>query len=219
MEIGAWIGIIVAGVGAISAICVAFINSYTNYLIKRLELKDKQQKETILQNNQKALVHDIKSTDVLKTMLEDIQKEVNCDRVNVWMFHNGGYYYTGESIQRMTMIAESNNDNLSPIKHKFTGIPVRLFARNLAALVDSNNVYVHERNELAYNDALSVINQEYKIVSSALFKIKSSDEKDWVGILAFGWVKHTELTDDQVKYTIEKTKLISQILTPDYLSN
>lgn len=217
MEIGAWIGIIVAGVGAISAICVAFINSYTNYLIKRLELKDKQQKETVLQNNQKALVHDIKSTDVLKTMLEDIQKEVNCDRVNVWMFHNGGYYYTGESIQRMTMIAETNHESLEPIKHKFLGIPVRLFARNLQKLIANN--YTHERNELAYNDALSAINQEYKIISSALFKIKSSDEKDWVGILAFGWIKHTELTDDQVKYTIEKTKLISQILTPDYLSN
>ena len=219
MDVGAWIGIIAAIVGAISAIGVAFINSYTTYLIKRLDIEDKKKKEKVLANNQKALVHDIKSTDVLKNILLSIRKEINCERVNVWMFHNGGYYYTGESIQRMTMIAESNHEELAAIKHKFTGIPVRLFARNLSKLIDNSNMYSHERNELAYNDALSVINEEHRIVSSAIIKIKSSDDKDWVGILALGWVKHTELTDEQITELIDKSRLISQILTPDYLHN
>ena len=132
------------------------------------------------------------------------------------MFHNGGYYYTGENIQRMTMIAETNREPLEPIKHKFLGIPVRLFARNLQKLIANN--YTHERNELAYNDALSVINQEHKITSSALFKLTSADEKDWVGVLAFGWIKHQELTQDQIDYILEQSKIISQILTPEYLN-
>lgn len=215
-EIVAWTSIAVASVGAIATLIGVFVRAYTDYLIKKLEIKDKEKKEVIQQNNQKALVHDIESTSVLKQILSDIQKEINCDRLNVWMFHNGGYFYTGESIQRMTMIAEMTHAPLEPIKHKFTGIPIRVFARNLEKLISSS--YTHERNELAYNDALAAVNQEYKITSSAIFKLMSADNKDWVGTLAIGWTNHQELTQDQINYIAKQTEIISQILTPDYLN-
>lgn len=218
-SVAEWTAIIVAIVGAISATFVTFIPSYTNYLIKRLEIKEKQASIDKQQSNQKALIHDIRSTDTLKDLLRNIQQEINCSRINVWMFHNGGYFYTGEAIQRMTMIVEHNEDGLEPIKHKFTGVPVRIFARNLIKLTDKNTLYTHERNELAYNDALSVINQENKVTSSSLFKIKSTDDKDWTGILAIAWVSHKELTQEQVDYVIEQTQLISQVLSPQYLNS
>lgn len=212
-------GIIIAMVAGIFSAVVAATNVYGNYMIKKMELKEKQAAAERVEKNQKAIIHDIKSGEELKHLLSKIQKITEASRVNVWMFHNGGYYYTGEPIQRMTMITETNKDGVEPVKHKFIGIPVRMFGRNLAKLVEKDAFYSQERNELAYNDALSLINSENHVISSALFKLKSSDNKDWVGILAMGWTGHNELTIEQVELIIQECKNISHLLTPDYLNS
>lgn len=211
-------GIIIAMVAGIFSAVVAATNVYGNYMIKKMELKEKQAAAERGRKNQKAIIHDIKSVEELKQVLSKIQEITEASRVNVWMFHNGGYYYTGEPIQRMTMITEKNKDGVEPVKHKSIGIPVRMFGRNLAKLVEKDTFYSQERNELAYNDALSLINLENQVISSALFKLKSSDNKDWVGILAMGWTGHNELTVEQVELIVQECKNISHLLTPDYLS-
>ena len=44
VEIAAWTGLIVGIVGAIATLMGIFVRSYTDFLIKKLELKDKEKK-------------------------------------------------------------------------------------------------------------------------------------------------------------------------------
>lgn len=218
--VAAWSAIIIAAVGAVSTVCVALINSYSNYLLKKIDKKQIEEQEKKQQINQKSIIHEISSTQELKVILTNIQEITGCDRTNIWMFHNGGYFYTGEPIQRMTMISEYNKEGVYPLKHKFIGVPIRIFARNLTKLAQSKEIeFVNERNELAYNDALSIINQEADVTSSYIFKIKSSDNKDWTGVLCLGWLTHKELIETQIEEIQNKCKIISNILTPEYLKN
>lgn len=218
-NITVWSTLFVAVVGVLGTIIVASIRAYADYTIKKLEIKEKESKIKTQEQNQKSIQHSINSTSTIIDVLENIKKEINSDRLNIWMFHNGGYYYTGESIQRMTMIIELNNEGFEDVKHKFLNIPIRFFARNLNKLNSSENNYAFERNELAYEDALAQANKEYEVTSSALFKIKSSDNKDWIGMLVIGWLSHKELDEKQISYVQNKIKDISNALTPEYLIN
>ena len=205
-------------IAAFSAITVAAIKAYGDYLIKKLDVKEKEKVTKVQENNQKSINHSIASTNEIIKILQVIQEEVKSDRINIWMFHNGGYYYTGESIQRMSMVVEQNNEGFDSLKHKFLNVPIRFFARNLNKLVDANIDYIAERNELAYQDALAQVNKEHEVTSNAIFKIKSSDKKDWIGILTVAWLKHNELEQKYIDHIKNKIEDISVILTPEYLT-
>lgn len=131
------------------------------------------------------------------------------------MFHNGGYYYTGNAIQRLSIVAGVSDNINEDLKAKFTNLPIGLFARSLQKLLD--NDYTHERNELAYQDTLGIINSQYQITSSALFKLMSADGHDWVGMLSIGWLEHNELTDKEIEFVKSKLVEISRLLTPKLL--
>lgn len=218
--IAAWSAIIIAGIGAVSTILKTLIDSYTNYLLKKIDKKHELEEEKKKEINQKAIIYDINSGIELKTILKEIQEITNCERTNIWMFHNGGYFYTGEAIQRMTMITEYNKEGIQALKHKFIGIPVRMFARNLLRLALNKDInFVYEKNELAYNDALSVINQEADVTSSYIFKIRDPNNSDWNGVLCLGWLKHKELSETQIEEIKTKCNIINNILTPAYLKD
>ena len=212
-----WSGIILAIISAISGIILAFIRFGSSYMLKKMELKEKELKEQHLKDNLNQLHRSITNNVQIDKLCEQVQEHVNASKCTVWMFHNGGYFYTGDSIQRISMVAGVSDDLSDVLKHRMTNLPIGVFSRNLGKLI--NNDYTHERNELMYQDSLAIMNLQYQIVSSALFKIKSVDEQDWIGILVIGWTEHKVLTDDEVKFVKSKLDNITILLSPKLLNS
>ncbi|HMT02053.1 MAG TPA: hypothetical protein PKD00_01875 [Burkholderiales bacterium] len=211
-----WSTIILAIISAMSALLLAVIKFGSDYILKKIEIKEAEKHEKHLKDNLSHLHEDISNNVEIDSICLTIKEHVNCSKCNIWMFHNGGYYYTGNSIQRISMVAGISEDVNDILKHRMTNLPIGVFSRNLAKLLDSD--YTHEKNELMYQDSLAMMNLQYQIVSSALFKIKSADEQDWVGILAIGWTEHKVLTETEVSFIKSKLDNITILLSPKLLS-
>lgn len=197
------------------AIVAALIKFGSDYIIKKIEIKEKQKHEEHLKNNLAQLEQDITNHSKIDEVCDDIQDYIKANKVNVWMFHNGGYYYTGSPIQRLSMVAGVAEGMADDVKQRFTNLPIGIFSRNLSKLLEVD--YVHEKNELMYQDPLAIINLQYGIISSALFKLKSVNEQDWIGILAIGWEEHKQMSDDDVNFVKTKLDNITRLLTPKLL--
>lgn len=210
-----WVTIIVAIIGVVGTAVVALIKFGSDYMLKKMEMKADETKALHIKQNLESIKEDIANHSLIDNLCQDIKEYVKASRCNVWMFHNGGYYYTGSAIQRLSIVAGVSDNIHEDIKTKFTNLPIGLFARNLQKLLD--NDYIHERNELAYQDTLGVINTQYQVTSSALFKLMSADNHDWVGMLAIGWIEHKELTEKEVEFVKTKLTEITRLLTPKLL--
>lgn len=147
----------------------------------------------------------VEKTARLETLCLKLMERLGAQRVNVWLFHNGGYYYTGEPIQKLSIVCEKNEQGMESIIHIFQNQPISIFQRNLAKLKD--NDYFYEYNELQYNDSLAVLNSLYEIVSSGLFKLRNKDNY-FAGILAIGYHNHHAVTGGEVEIIKEACKQI-----------
>ena len=168
-------------------ICVASIPIVTILLKRYLDKKDKQP------HNVSVAVEKNKRLDGL---CADLIAKLGAQRVNVWLFHNGGYYYTGEPIQKLSIISETNATGVDAIMHLFQNQPIGLFQRNLEKLIDAE--YFQEYNELKYKDSLAVINNLYSIVSSAVFKLRNR-EGYFAGILAIAYNNQHTMTPGEIE--------------------
>lgn len=204
--------IIIATLGVVGGILTAAVKFSGDYMLKKLEIREAKAKEASLKEGVKNVSAQVKSTALLEIICKEIRNFVGATKCNVWMFHNGGYYYTGSPIQRISMVARSLDEVDDEFKSKFVNMPIGLFSRNLQKL--NQDRYVHEKNELAYNDTLGIINSQYHVTSSALFKIMSQDGEDWVGLLALGWHKHNTLTEKEIAYIEARLLEITRLLSP-----
>jgi len=146
----------------------------------------------------------------LEDLCHTLQVKLDAQRVAVWLFHNGGYFYTHDPIQKLTMVCEQNAEGIEPVLHKFQAQPISIFQRNLEKLAD--NKYFFEYNELQYNDSLSVLNQMYQITSSAFFKLRNKEDY-FAGILAIGYDHHHNIDSSEVAMTEQIAAKIEVELT------
>ena len=210
-----WTGIIVAMVSTIGGLFSVITKFGGDYVLKKLELRETQRKEEALKKSVGNIEREIINHSQVDTICKEIKDFIKASKCNVWMFHNGGYFFTGSDIQKVSMVAGVTDNASEDLKVNFTNIPIGVFSRNLTKLIKED--YTHERNELAYSDTLAVLNAQFDVTSSALFKLKSVDKKDWVGLLAIGWLNHNELTEKEIEFINEKLVEISRLLSPKLL--
>lgn len=146
----------------------------------------------------------------LDHLCSELQIKINASRVNIWLFHNGGYFYTGEPIQKLSMICERNAEGVESIMHIFQNQPIAIFQRNLEKL--TSNDWFREYNELRYSDSLATINTLYKIVSTGLFKLRNK-EGYFAGILAVSYETNYEVTSGEIEAALLIARKIEQELS------
>ena len=156
----------------------------------------------------------VEKTARLETLCLKLLDRLGAQRVNVWLFHNGGYYYTGEPIQKLSIVCEKNEMGMESIIHIFQNQPISIFQRNLAKLKD--NDYFYEYNELQYKDSLALLNTLYGIVSSGLFKLRNKDNY-FAGILAIGYSNHHAVTGGEVEIIKEASRQIEEELANHHI--
>lgn len=125
--------IVTVVVALITAVIGPAVLEYVRSYLKRKEsLKDPMYEE---------MESDILINEQLLYLLE----EIDCDRIWIMQFHNGGHYYTsGVSIKKFSFFFETVNIGVSTVRDKFQNVPTSFFSRALKE--------IHDNEELCIND-------------------------------------------------------------------
>jgi len=112
-----------------------FLTSLTSIIVALIGVGYfRRYNENKIKNKSKgALIEQINKDEIIHLSIREIRRKINCDRVCIWQFHNGGSFYTETSVQKMSITYERCSDGLEKNGPK-----------NQNVLVSSLNSYVKE---------------------------------------------------------------------------
>ena len=133
--------------------------------------------------------------ELVMSKIEHIRDEINCDRVWITQFHNGGNFYpTGKSMAKFSMIYEVVGPNTTSKQNNFKNLPVNLFTKSINQLFENDIIEIPDfKDETIATYGLKYIAEETNCKSQYIFAIKTIDNK-FIGTLG-------------IDYTRRKTKL------------
>lgn len=198
-----------------------FLTSFTSIVVALIgvgyfkKINDKK----IYNKSKNNLIDQIDKDEIIHLSIREIRRKLNCDRICIWQFHNGGSYYSETPVQKMSITYERCSDGLEKNGPK-----------NQSVLVSSLNSYVKEiiLGKMFYSDInnMSDIGLRSLAQSSGTKShcaIPLYDKEDnLIGILGCDWV-FSEIPKDFLKKDKEfSDKFINMIKEdcislPDYL--
>lgn len=117
----------------------------------------------------------IKTDVLIADKLEEISVSFHTSRIWICQFHNGGYYPTGKSMQKLSMIYEISNSSNS-IQQQFQSIPTGIFSKALNYLSDGNIISI---TDFEIDDAfgLDAFGNQIDAESTYIFPLITIDSK------------------------------------------
>lgn len=150
--------------------------------------------------------------------LELIMEELQCDRICISQFHNGGHFYpTGKSIKKFSIFYEQTTEYASSIKETFQNIPVSLFPKVFSTLYKDKEINI-STTKVHHSECglFPVEGKNYKTKSFYMLAIKNLND-DFIGVLTLSYYKNEhDLTLEEWILLRQKVGAIGTILT-DYL--
>ena len=191
-------------IALITAVIGPVMVEWVKSKLKKEEIKESPVKEAIDLN------------ELVDSQLEQLMDELDCDRIWIGQFHNGGHFYpTGKSIQKFSIFYEKLHPEVSAIQHIFQQIPVSLFPKALAKLYKDGELgVVNYSTDETYD--LSMFSKDYGTKSFYMIAIDDLDGH-FIGVMgiAFNGKEH-KLSKDEWIFIRQKVGAIGSLLT-DYL--
>jgi hypothetical protein len=174
---------ITAGASIIVALITAVVGPAVIDLIRNRLNKRKETTDDIM----------VKQMDVdvaVNTQLRILSNQLNCDRVWISQFHNGGHFYTsGVSIKKFSLFHEVVSPGTSIIQHQFQNIPTSFFSRALKEIYQKGDLTVANMDDLSVTSyGLRDTSFETGCKSAFLVSLKNSTGK-FHGVLGVEYVK------------------------------
>jgi len=147
--------------------------------------------------------------------LDNMIEILECDRIWVAQFHNGGHFYpTGKSIQKFSLFYEKVSPSTQSIQHIFQNIPVSLFPKALSKLYKDGelgilNSTTHENYDL-HSFAC-----DYGTKSFYMLAIDDLDDH-FIGVIGIAYNREHKLTKEEWIFIRQKVGAIGSLLT-EYL--
>ena len=191
-------------IALITAVIGPVVVEWVRAKLKKEEVKESPVKEAIDLN------------ELVDNQLEQLMDELDCDRIWIGQFHNGGHFYpTGKSIQKFSIFYEKLSPEISAIQHIFQQIPVSLFPKALAKLYKDGELGIVSYNTDETYD-LSMFSKDYGTKSFYMIAIDDLDGH-FIGVMgiAFNGKEH-KLSKDEWIFIRQKVGAIGSLLT-DYL--
>ena len=167
----------------------------------------------------KTPIHEAIEANVLvDTQLEIILNYLNCDRVWIAQFHNGGHFYpTGKSIQKFSIFYEKVSPTATRIQNDFQNVPCSAFPKALATIYKDGELAIptYEGDVETYD--LKGISATYGTQSFYMVGLYSLDNH-LIGVMAIAYDKEHKLAKDEWIYIRQKVGVVGTLLT-DYLNN
>lgn len=168
--------------------------------------------------NQDIVGESIDTDEKVDHQLELIMEELNCDRICIAQFHNGGHFYpTGKSIKKFSIFYERTTDKATSIKETFQNIPVSLFPKVFSYLYKDGELNIPSCKYNNVDCGLFQVNgKDYKTKSMYMLNI-SDLNNNFIGSLTISYYEeeHTLSLNEWI-FLRQKVGAIGTILT-DYL--
>lgn len=151
--------------------------------------------------------------ELVDNQLEQMMDELECDRIWIGQFHNGGHFYpTGKSIQKFSIFYEKLSINTSPIQQIFQQIPVSLFPKSLSKLYKDGElgIFSYEKDE-TYD--LHLFSKEYNTKSFYMIAVDDLDGH-FIGVMGIAFNdKEHKLSREEWIFIRQKVGAIGSLLT------
>ena len=195
-------------VALITAVIGPAVLEWVRAKLKKKEVEDKKSpvKEAIDIN------------EIIDHQLEQIMEELNCDRIWLAQFHNGGHFYpTGKSIQKFSIFYEKMNPDIQAVQHVFQNIPVSLFPKALSKLYKDGELGIVSYNTDENYD-LMMFQKQYECKSFYMLALDDLDDH-FIGVLGIAFTEQEhKLSREEWIFIRQKVGAIGSLLT-DYLYN
>jgi hypothetical protein len=172
--------------------------------------------KTLKQSPSSPMRDALETSTLIDTQLEQIMDELECDRIWIAQFHNGGVFYpTGRSIQKFSIFYEKCSPETPNIQTTFQNIPVSLFPRVLSKIYKDNEISIDDvsNTEDTYN--LESITTQFGTKSVCIVGLHSLDNH-LIGVLAISFQNNHHITKDEWIYIRQKVGVVGTLLS-EYL--
>jgi GAF domain-containing protein len=158
----------------------------------------------------------LETSTLIDTQLEQVMEELECDRVWIAQFHNGGHFYpTGRSIQKFSIFYEKCTPETPNIQNTFQNIPVSLFPRVLSKVYKDNELSIDDVNSEEDTYGLEYLTTQFNTKSICMVGLHSLDNH-LIGVLTISFQNPHRITKDEWIYIRQKVGVIGTLLS-EYL--
>jgi hypothetical protein len=158
----------------------------------------------------------LETSTLIDTQLEHMMDELECDRIWIAQFHNGGYFYpTGRSIQKFSIFYEKCTPETPTIQNTFQNIPVSLFPRVLSKIYKDNELSVEDVDVEEDTYGFEYITTQVGTKSICMVGLHSLDDH-LIGVLTISFQNPHRITKDEWIYIRQKVGVVGTLLS-EYL--
>jgi len=151
--------------------------------------------------------------ELVDNQLDMMMDELDCSRIWIGQFHNGGHFYpTGKSIQKFSIFYEKITPEISAIQHIFQQIPVSLFPKSLSKLYKEGELgIVNYDTDETYD--LSMFAKDYNTKSFYMLAIDDLNDH-FIGVMGISFNnKEHKLSKEEWIFIRQKVGAIGSLLT------
>ena len=147
----------------------------------------------------------LETSNLIEDQLDAIMEELNCDRIWLAQFHNGGHFYpTGKSIQKFSFFHEKTAPNIPSTQHTFQNIPVSLFPRVLAKIYKDTELAIDDVSTVEDTYGLEHLTTQFGTKSICMLGLYSLDDH-LIGVLGISFKEPHHLVRDEWSFIRQKT--------------
>ena len=158
----------------------------------------------------------LETSTLVDVQLDTILEELECDRVWIAQFHNGGHFYpTGKSIQKFSIFYEKCTPDTPNIQNTFQNIPVSLFPRVLSKVYKDNELYVSDVENDKDTYGLEFFTNQCDTKAACIVGLHSLDDH-LIGIMGISFKEPHHLEKDKWIFLRQKVGVIGTLLS-EYL--
>jgi len=158
----------------------------------------------------------LETSTLIDTQLEQVMEELECNRIWIAQFHNGGHFYpTGRSIQKFSIFYEKCTPETPNIQQTFQNIPVSLFPRVLSKIYKDNELSIENVDKEEDTYGLEYLTTQFNTKSICMIGLHSLDNH-LIGVLTISFQEKHHLTKDEWIYIRQKVGVIGTLLS-EYL--
>jgi len=162
-------------------------------------------------------MHDaLETSTLIDNQLEDMIDELECDRVWIAQFHNGGHFYpTGRSIQKFSIFYEKTSPNTPSLQTTFQNIPVSLFPKALSKIYKNGELTVFDSSLSEETYGAEPFTTQFDTKSICMVSLHSLDNHV-IGILGISFKDAHHMETNEWIYIRQKAGVIGTLLS-EYL--
>lgn len=158
----------------------------------------------------------IEFNDLVDEQIQSVLDELECDRVWVAQFHNGGHFYpTGKSIQKFSIFYEKTSIDTQQIQSTFQNIPISLFSKALSQIYKHGELIIASYEEGNETYGLEEISKAYDTKSFYIVGLHSLDDH-LIGVMAIAYNTQHKLEKNEWIFIRQKVGVIGTLLS-EYL--